>query len=556
MREAEPLADEPPSSRRTTALLLAVSALSLLPRLWLSLTSTLSHNGAWHVFTCRNFAREFRGIAHPPLFLLLLKACDAASRSLLSYRLVPMLAGAGSVFLAGRILQRLRCLPATCIIGALAVALSTTMIALSNQVEGYALCVLFVLAAFFFYLDLARPDRVPPVRSRIGFAAFASLALLTEYLAGLFLVACALAPLAGAALRRGYRREWKSALPRRLAADVLTLLPPLLVGGGLYALFARVWVRRLAGPASGLTTLYFRPAAESAVGFLARTLGSTWNLVSPLPLENFGAGALAVFLLLVVALPAAREGERRPSAARLLPALVLVILIVVGAVLGLLRRYPFGGTPRHQVLILLFALLAAFVALDSFLSATRGTGRAALAVLCAAAIGANVVANRDRLRRFGRDEPLNVQAGTYARELTRVRTVHLDLMNFIGLFMDYYPWDCRFAGRISQSPPIERYELSREGRRLTVIAHRGIWMMDFRAAALYRELRTTMPAGACETAFSIDRNLFRAPRTARPQGERRELEQRIPALASAADLQTRSLTIDDDLVKAGVCCRP
>ncbi|MGE5278852.1 MAG: hypothetical protein ACM3SU_17815, partial [Acidobacteriota bacterium] len=262
------------------------------------------------------------------------------------------------------------------------------------------------------------------------------------------------------------------------------------------------------------------------------------------------------FLLLVVALPAAREGERRPSAARLLPALVLVILIVVGAALGLLRLYPFGGTPRHQVLILLFALLAAFVALDSFLRATRGPRRAALAVLCAGAIGANVVANRDRIHRFGRDEPLNVQAGIYTRELARVRTVHLDLMNFIGLFMDYYPWDCRFAGRISENPPIERYELSRDGRRLTVIAHRGIWMMDFLAAPLYQELRASTQAGACETVLSVDRNLFRAPRTARPQSERLDLQARIPALAAAAGLNARSVKLSDDFVFTDLCTEP
>jgi hypothetical protein len=129
-------------------------------------------------------------------------------------------------------------------------------------------------------------------------------------------------------------------------------------------------------------------------------------------------------------------------------------------------------------------------------------------------------------------------------------------MNFIGLFMDYYPWDCRFAGRISQSPAIERYELSRDGRRLTVIAHRGIWMMDFRSASLYQELGASAQAGACETAFGVDRNLFRARRTVRSQSERSELEQRIPALASAAGLQTRSVTIDDDLVNAEFSRRP
>ncbi len=531
--------------------------MSLVPRLWLATHRTLSHNGAWHLFAARFFRQELGTIAHPPLFLLLLKACDLVSRSLLSYRFVPLAAGAGSVYLVGRLLDRLGCHPLTSALGALAIALSTTAIALSCQVEGYTLAVFFVLAALFFALDLFRMDALPPRGRRVGFAVFASLALLTEYLSGLFLIACVLAPFLAAALRPDYRRRLAAALPRRLPADVLTFLPPALVGWALFRFLASGWVRMLSGPASGLPRFYFRPGAESAAAFVARSLAASVNLYAPAALAGTAALAvLAIFLLLAILAPATERPEERPRDDRLVPALLLTLLLAAGAALGLSGRYPFGGTHRHQVLLLYFAVLAGAVAFDRLARWLSPAARGALAALGAAAIVASAYQNRDA--RIFRDEPMSSRAGIFAKNLGGPGTVHFDQLNFIGLFMDFYAWDCRFAGPVSESPRAERYEFSRGDRKFTAVYHRFLFLMDFRNPALYSELRSAFRAVGpeCQIAFCVDRNLFTGPHTLRPEAERDDLQRKVPELASAAGLALRAITIDDDFVEVALCPRP
>ena len=547
--------------RRVTALFIAVAAISLVPRLWLAVHRPLSHNGAWHLFAARFFRHELGTIAHPPLFLLLLKACDRLSRSLLSYRLVPLAAGVASVLLVGLLLDRLGCLPSASALGALAIALSTTAVALSVQVEGFALAVAFVLAALWLALDLLAmdPEHPPPLSSRAGFAAFASLALLTEYLAGLFLIAVALAPILAAVLRPGYRRRLFAALPRRVAADVLTLAAPALVGAALYRFLARPWISMLSGAASGLPHFYLRPGAESPVAFLARTLAATSNLYSPAALAPFAAAAaLVLFLALAILAPATERPANGGGDERLFPAVVLTLLIAVGAALGLLGRYPFGGTHRHQILLLYFAVLAGAVALDRFLRAFPPPGRLAITVLGVAAIGLAAFHNRDA--RVFRDEPMNTRAGIFARNLGGLEggVVHFDQLNFIGLFMDFYAWDCRSAGRISEDPWEERYEFSQGDRHFTAIYHRFRFLMDLRSPALYADLRKTFPAAgaACQTVFHVDRNLFTGPHTLRPPAEREELQKQIPVLAATAGLTLRAMTVDDDFVEVALCPRP
>jgi hypothetical protein len=548
-----------PARRAPAALLLAVAAISLVPRLWLAAHRPLSHNGAWHLFAARFFRQELGTIAHPPLFLLLLKACDLVSRSLLSYRFVPLAAGVASVLLVGLILDRLGCVPAASALGALTIALSTTAIALSVQVEGFTLAAAFVLATFFFALDLLRmdPQPLPPLSSRAAFAVFASLALMTEYLSGLFLIALVLAPLLAALLRPDYRRRLLAAMPRRFAADALTLLPPALVGAALYRILASSWIRMLSGPASGLPRFYYFPGVESPGTFLARTFSATGNLYSPVALAPRTALAvLGLFLAVAIVAPAAERPAAGRGVERLFPALVLTLLLAIGAALGYLGRYPFGGTHRHQILILYFAVLAGAVAFDRILRSAPAPRRLALAALGATAILLSALHNRNA--RVFRDEPMNVRAGTFARNLGGPGIVHLDQLNFIGLFMDFYAWDCRFAGLVSESPRVERYEFSRGDRKFTAIYHRFLFLMDFRSPALYSELRSAFHAVGpeCQIAFCVNRNLFTGPHTLRPQAEREDLQRKIPDLASAAGLALRAITIDDDFVEVALCPRP
>jgi uncharacterized membrane protein len=101
-----------------------------------------------------------------------------------------------------RILRRVGALEWVAVLGAMAMATSASAISLSCEVQSYSLAVFLILWSFLYYLDLVDPEpaRVSR-RSRAAFCILACCALLTEYFAGLYLIACVLAPLLVGILR-------------------------------------------------------------------------------------------------------------------------------------------------------------------------------------------------------------------------------------------------------------------------------------------------------------------------------------------------------------------
>jgi hypothetical protein len=530
-----------------------VTALAIFPRLYAAMHNPIAYDGYWHVFIARNLTREYRALAHPPLFPLLLKASDAMSHSRFAYEGVSLLAGVGGVFLVGRILQRLRTSASVSVLGALAMAFSPSAIGLSGLVEGNALCVLFVLAAFLSYLDLLRWDPLKvPRRSRVAFAAFVSLALLSHYFAALFFAACLAAPLLVAIVRPEYRRALVRALPDRRVADLVTVLPPVLIGGILYWFLARPWVRSL----NHLPDFYLQRGTETVAKFLLRNLSNSFNLFSPVLLSNQRLAAALVFGFVIFVFLAA-VGERRVRADgddRVMPSAVLLILLAIGMAGGVLDRYPFGGAMRHQILLFLFALLAGFVAFDWIVErARRPSLRALLIALCSGAIGANVVVH---VREWLPDgpEPFESEARMFWRDFPDAREIHVDSFNMIGFFAQHYRWDWRFAGQEPSNPSVERYDVSRGERHLTLVAHRDRWNMDFRDPTLYKSLEGSGWAAGprCLTVFCVHQILKPAGRDlANVPGN--ELEDRIPVLAREADLTIKKLHVRGDDVFAELC---
>jgi hypothetical protein len=535
-----------------TRWLLVVSALALGFRLFAGAHLPLDHNGAWHVFIAKNLSREWVRPPHPPFFLVLLKACDAVSHALLSYRAVPILAGVASVFLVGRILAKLGALPSVSILGALAAACAQTATVLSIEVESYTLCVFFVLACFFYYLDLVPAEPLPRPGSRIAFSGFACLALVSHYFTALFLASCVLAPVVMAAINPEYRCALRRAFPRRWAADLLTLAPPVIVAWLLYAFVARFWLQ---SPLNHLLPFYFHPGAESLSSFVIRNLSNTINLFAPvgLPRARYTFPLLAVFLLAVLWAPATERRAVKTFSNRMAPSIFLVLLLVLGIVLGIAGRYPFGGSMRHQFLLFVFALLSGFVAIDRLMRAVGTKARVVLAALTIGIIGADVAVNRDGyvVPPF---EPFETRRGIFRDHLAQVRTVHLDQLNLIALMMEYYGWEWRYAGHEPMDRYIERYELTNGSRRLTVVAHRRWWKLDFRNPALYAELAATWSKSSdCETAFSVYQNVYGPPWKKLAPEQRSELETGIPRLASAEGLDVRRLALDDDDIYAEIC---
>lgn len=439
----------------------------------------------------------------------------------------------------GRICERRE----TPLLGALALALSPNAITLSGVAESYMLCTAFLLAATRAYLGLIAPAPAGRGRAAAGFALFASLALLSHYAAGLFLLAAAAAPLVVAALEPDYRHAWKEERASRFAAPAAAFLAPLVVAGLLYRLLARPWLHRL----SHVEEFYFSPGRETIPAFLGRALAATFDLFAPFrvgaPLA--AAGALLVFLALVTAI-AVRADRRRggagpPSAT---PAVLLVLLVVVESAAGVAGRYPFGGGMRHQFLLLLFAILAGAAALDGILARLpRGAGRALVGVALLAIV-ANWLGHLDGRWR-PRPEPFSAERARFDTDFPDASEIHVDQFNLVAFFAQHHDWDWEFLGSVGGRPSVQRYRVSRDGRTLDLVAHRDVWNFDPGSPDTYHAVAESAasPASTAPALFDI-----RPPTD--PAIDAEALRETIPALARGAGLRTRRLDVEGATVFA------
>ena len=529
------------------AILLGASGAALAVRLYATRHVPIGYDGYWHVFSARNFVREYTRVAHPPLFLLLVAACDRIAHHPLAYRAVSLAAGTAVVYLLGRVLANLGVAPAVAAIGTLLGAFSPDWIVLSCEVRSYTLCAAFLLAALLFAPDLLRMDRLPSRRSRVAFSALMVLALLSHYAAALALAALAAAPLLLAVPSPSYRRALGRCLPRRWRADLTTFAAPVLAGVILYEELAKPWSRTL----NYLAENYYRPGAETVGSFLARNLANTLALLAPLSVAGaLGVGllVLAVAAMWVGALAGPRDGPEWPG--RAMPAAVLTLLLLIGMAAGVAGVYPFGGAVRHQFLLLLFALLASGIAGDALWRSLPGRGlRGALLGLALAALAWRFVG---LLRSLSVPFPTgpSPEMVTFRAAFPRARFVHVDQYSLIVFFTQYQDWDWRFEGRDRGNPFVERYALARGGQTLTVVAHRDWWTMDFADPRLYRDLvaAAAPDASPCLWIFSL--------RQWMPGLARRNLPattEAVRAAAAGAGLRPARLLVEDEGIFAKLC---
>jgi hypothetical protein len=542
-----PVEDDPltnPSAGAPTSIpdrpwlgLFLVAVLAFALRLAQSVVNPVNYDGYWHVFIARNLTREFGSLAHPPLFPILLRAADAIRHSRFSYLSISLVSGTAAVFLFGLVLRKLCRHRATPVLGALALALSPSAVLLSGVAEAYMLCVMFLLAAFLPYLELVAPRREQPARARVAVSAFATLALLSHYAAGLVLVAGLAAPLVLIALEPGYRDAMRKAFPARLRADAATLFLPGAVGAALFYFLARPWVHAL----NHLPAFYFDPARETAAAFLARTLAGTFNLFSPLSLAGpaLASSVLVAFVVAVVAIAVAADRRRKPAIPGATPAVILVLLLILEMTAALRGWYPFGGATRHQIFLMVFALLAAFVALDRILVDVSPAAARALVALGVVAIAANGWAHFDKRWR-PRPEPFSAERERFDREFPDAREVHVDQFNLIGFFAQRHDWNWEFLGEVAGHPNRERYRLASNGRSLELVAHRDLWNLDLLRPDLYEALSAS-PGAAASSTLTLYYVQQMLPGASAPSPE--TLRREMPALAAAAGLRVDKLDV-------------
>jgi hypothetical protein len=519
---------------------LGIAALSILPRALDAARRPLEFNSIWHVFIARNLSREWHNIAHPPLYLVLLRAVQVFGHTVLVYRAISIVSGVAAVYLVGRVLQKLGTARQAARLGALAMGLAGNSIYLSITVEAYALCIVFVLWSYLFYLDLFVPTPALGA-NRTAFAVLSCFAVLTHYFAGLYLAACVAAPVLAAAVDRSYRKALRTALPGRWREDVAMLLPPAFLGLILYELMAKNWI----GSVKGLPAFYFDRRTETAPHFLVRTLKNTSELLVPatLPRARYALAGLAISLIVVLLITA--RGARA-DARRWAPALFFGSFLFGGAILGLLRLYPFGGAMRHQFLIFLFALLSAFVALDAFLRVTqRPSARAGAIVLCVAATGLSFV-RREPPHDPREPESFLPKLTEFEHRFPETRVVHVDFFNLIGFFSGYHNAKWSFIGSDPSHPEVERYSVAKGERRFILVAHRNWWFFWFGREEVYRDLARSWAGGParCESVFSAARLVPEASQpgfTDLAAGDRLE---KIAALAATQRLEARLILLD------------
>ncbi len=193
-------------------------------------------------------------------------------------------------------------------------------------------------------------------RAQIAFSAFTVLAFLSHYCAGFFFFACLVAPVFTAFIYSEYRRRLVRQPIRNWFSYVFMSLPILTVMFYSYFSHAARHVTRQVH----LASYYFQPSGEESVGsFVLRNLRNTFNVFSPVSLEN-EIIVLSLSLVLLTAAFVCVIGFR-PEKGYVLATVPLILLVTIAGSLiaaSILGLYPFGGAGRHQFVLYPFMVLS------------------------------------------------------------------------------------------------------------------------------------------------------------------------------------------------------
>ncbi len=467
-------------------LLLGVSLVAAIPRLYLGATQFMEYDGYWHVFIAmqedwRQFYQEYQSNFnfHPPLFYLLLKVALWFGRTPMVYRSISLLTGVAAVFVTGKIAERFSFSRYTPVVTALAYGVALPSIIISCEVRSYMLSVFFLLVSFYYFLDFQQPGEAPR-KSRVLFAVSAILASYSHYGAFLYIGACAVtAVLCDMFLFR--RKFWT-----RLAQDAATF-------GAIAAALAYVYLthaRFHAVVAGHLYTYYFQPSHESLWGFLIRNSRDLLNSFSPVLVANGTPFYLALSALisaggcLAYLIRRLSQTENVRAAATVLTSAVLLSIMVTG---GVLRKYPYGGELRQQFFLFPFAILCGSILLDRIATALRPKVASALMLSAAvAAIASGSFA-------FAQYPKIHTELGTaqitrFRRDFPSPAAVYVDEFNLINFFTHYHDWHWQFVGRSQAVPLINIYRVSRAMQSFLLLRDRSRWNLDFGEQALFTDL--------------------------------------------------------------------
>ena len=139
-----------------------------------------------------------------------------------------------------------------------------------------------------------------------------------------------------------------------------------------------------------------------------------------------------------------------------------------------------------------------------------------------------------------RPEPFAADRDRFDLDFPEADEVHVDQFNLVGFFAQHHDWSWEYLGSVPGHPTIERYRLSRNGRSLALVAHRGVWNMDPLDAGTYRELSQVPPQSASPSLFLYD--VLQAPPGA-PGPDAGRIREQVPVLARQAALDAIRLDV-------------
>lgn len=533
---------EPPpvGSRYSLHLLLLISILAIVPRVYVATTHPLDYDEYWNLFVAQQdtragLAAEWRANEHPPLYYWLLKLPLSLGRGRLLDRSLSLLAGVIAVFVLGRIVAQFTSRLTSALLAALAFAFSPTAVVISSQNRSYMLCTLFILLAFSEFLLFLRGH--PPLRAAVLFALFSCLALMSHYFTVFFLLACLAALLYVVAIHLVCKRDTLSLVVGWWPSVLVATCPILATAAWLY----RTHLKGLrTSHLTHLSAFYYRPeSGQSVLRYVAGAAQKTFNVFSPASIGQ--AASVPVFLLSVTVLVVslvhfARIRRRSEDIPRCLP--WFFFLFMSGSMLtaSIEGVYPFGGELRHQFILFPFLLITAFQVMDWMMSMWhRVTFPLAGLALVGICLNGTTPFRQPRASTDKMGNMFAEEMALYCGVFPEPETVYVDQFTLILFFAHHDRWQWKRLDERS-------YEVIGPGRRIDVL-RKFKWSLDFLDERLYDELAEWLRSTERESTAVCS---LRYPSGTRPPNsvEQDAFRQKLTTLAARHGLKTTRLVLD------------
>jgi len=435
--------------RYFSRILVLLAAASLVPRLVLGAVMPIGFDGWWHLFVSTQdnwlmFFLEWRGVAHPPILSLLLRFLALFGHSPLLLRSAGILSGAATSIVVGLIGAKIYRHKVTALLAAAAYSFAWNIIEMNCDLRGYPFALLFLTAAFYYWLDwYAEPANT---RSMLLFSAASCLAMLSEFYVLFLLAGCFGMQVLRSGSDSAYRQEVVGAAKANWKLWIASLAAPFLIFAGSQAVQMHL---EPAGFPYLHPYLWLPQVHADLYWFLLANLGREIGYFAPFGVDS----GVILPLVFFVAIPVyayffiARKDLTRGVPA-LAPVLMVPLLLAQIIVLSLLRKFPFGGLFRQQSILAPFVFLSAFLLLDLLVGFWKGATARNVLFALAGLLVAGSFATGWAAYPWGAAEPRSAEYKRFRQLFPTSDSVYADQASAIYYFGETHRAKWSFVSRI------------------------------------------------------------------------------------------------------------